>query len=88
MEKRTTKPEYIQPLLGSLKELGSATEDKLLNYAYHIVKGRLHPADHVILPNGEPRWRNQMQHMVDGLIESGYIVKIGRVLTLCENQRS
>jgi len=36
------------------------------------------------LPNGEPRWRNQMQHMLDGLIESGKIKKEKGLLRLVE----
>jgi hypothetical protein len=88
MEKRTTKPECIQPILDSLQNLGSTTEDQLLEHTYIVVKDHLHPADHVVLSNGEPRWRYQMQHMIDGLIESGIIVKKGGLLTLCENLRS
>jgi len=40
-----------------------------------LVQDRLHPADFIMLPNGVPRWMNQMQNMLDGLIESGRIVK-------------
>ena len=38
------------------------------------MEDRLRPSDRVILPNGEPGWRNQAQHMLDGMIEDGYIV--------------
>lgn len=75
MEKRTTKPEYVEPLLETLKTLTTANEKVLLDQTYHSMKERLHPADFVQLPNGVPRWRHQMQHMLDGLIESGKILK-------------
>lgn len=75
MEKRTSKPEYVEPLLETLRSLTSANEKDLLEQTYQSMKDRLHPADFVQLPNGEPRWRHQMQHMLDGLIESGKVMK-------------
>jgi len=82
MEKRTTKPEYVEPLLETLNTLGLASEEELLEETYLNIKDKLYPADHVILPNGEPRWRYQMQHMLDGLIDSGKIEKKNRVLKI------
>ncbi len=75
MEHRTSKPEYVEPLLKALKKLMSASEEQLLDETFLLVQDRLHPADFIMLPNGVPRWMNQMQNMLDGLIESGRIVK-------------
>ena len=46
------------------------------------MEDRLHSSDLVILPNGEPRWRNQAQHMLDGMIEDGYIVDKNGLMSL------
>ena len=54
---------------------GSGSESDVLEAVFHNVKDKLYPADFVVLPNGEPRWRNQAQNMIDGLIEDGIIVK-------------
>ncbi len=85
MEKRTVKPEYIKPILDALHKLGSATEEELLDQICQEVQCRLFPADLIVLPNGEPRWRNQAQNMLDGLIESGVIIKENGLLSLSEN---
>ena len=85
MERRTTKPEYVEPLLATLARLGALTEDQLLNQTFQYMKDGLYPSDHVVLPNGEPRWRYQMQHMLDGLIENGKIRKKDGLLMLAEN---
>jgi hypothetical protein len=82
MEKRTTKPEYVEPLLETLRTLKIASEKDLLAQTYELIKERLHPTDFVQLPNGEPRWLYQMQHMLDGLIESGKILKEDGVLII------
>ena len=82
MEHRTSKPEYVGPILKTLDRLGSASEEQLLDEAFKLVQERLYPADYVMLPNGVPRWRNQMQNMLDGLIESGRVVKENGVLRL------
>ena len=81
---RTTKPEYVEPLLNTLKILGEASEDMLLEKTYSHMRDRLYPDDFSVLPNGEPRWRNQMVHMLDGLIESGKIIKKDDLLKLGE----
>jgi len=81
---RTTKPEYVEPLLDALKILGEASEDLLLEKTYSSMLEHLYPDDFSVLPNGEPRWCNQMVHMLDGLIESGKIIKKDGILTLGE----
>ncbi|MBD3171996.1 hypothetical protein GF326_05955 [Candidatus Bathyarchaeota archaeon] len=88
MEKRTTKPEYIEPLLNTLKKLGKTEEETLYEQTYKTIKTKLYPSDRAILPNGEPRWRYQMQHMLDGLVESGKIIKKEGKIWVNENQRS
>ena len=75
MERRTTKPEYGPFIAEALGRLGEASPDKLLAKVYSLMEGRLHPADHAVLANGEPRWRNQAQHMLDGLVDDGYIIE-------------
>ena len=82
MENQTSKPKYIQPIVEALQRLGSGSEDDVLEAVFLIVKGRLYPADLLVLPNGEPRWRNQAQHMIDGLIEDGVIIKKSSLLRL------
>ncbi len=74
MKRRTTKPEYGPYIAEALDRLGEASTDDLLVEVYTLMEDRLHPADHAILANGEPRWRNQAQHMLDGMIDDGYIV--------------
>ena len=83
--RRTTKPVYVEPLVDALRLLGEASEDALLEKAYVAVYTRLYPDDFTVLPNGEPRWRNQMLHMLDGLIESGRIEKKNSLLTLSDS---
>ena len=86
MERRTTKPEYVGPLLDVLGRLGAASEEQLLNETFQYMREELYPLDHAIFPNGEPRWKNQMQHMLDGLIEDGKINKKDGLLSLGELQ--
>ena len=81
---RTTKPEYVEPLIDTLRKLGETSETTLLEETYSVVHTLLYPDDFTVLPNGEPRWRNQMQHMIDGLIESDRIKKINGLLSLSE----
>jgi hypothetical protein len=82
---RTSKPEYIEPILKALGSLGEASEEKILEQAFSLIQDRLYPDDFTVLPNGEPRWRNQMQHMLDGLIESGRIEKKNGLLRLSDS---
>ena len=81
---RTTKPEYVEPLIDTLRKLGETSETTLLEETYSVVHTLLYPDDFTVLPNGEPRWRNQMQHMIDGLIESDRIKKKNGLLSLSE----
>lgn len=83
--RRTSKPEYIEPLMIALDSLGEASEEKLLEQAFALIQDRLYPDDYAVLPNGEPRWRNQMQHMLDGLIESRRIEKKNGLLRLSDS---
>ena len=69
----------------TLDRFEAATEDELLNQTFQYMKDRMYPSDLVMLPNGEPRWRYQMQHMLDGLIEDGRILKKDGLLKLSEN---
>jgi hypothetical protein len=85
MERRTTKPEYVESLLATLTRLGAVSEDVLFHNAFQYMKNRLYPSDFIMLSNGEPRWRYQMQHMLDGLIENGKIRKKDGLLSLDEN---
>ena len=82
---RTTKPEYVEPLIEALRILEESSENTLFEKTYSIINTRLYPDDFTVLPNGEPRWRNQMQHMLDGLIESGKIKKEKGLLRLVES---
>ena len=82
MERRTTKPEYGPNIAEALGKLGEASSEDLLTKVYTLMEDRLHPSDLVILPNGEPRWRNQAQHMLDGMIDDGYIVDKNGLMSL------
>ena len=82
MERRTTKPEYGPFITEALGRLGEASTDDLLAEVYALMEDRLHHADHAILANGEPRWRNQAQHMLDGMIDDGYIIEKKGLLSL------
>ena len=82
MDRRTTKPEYGPYIAEALSRLGEASTDYLLLEVYMLMEDRLHPADHAILANGELRWRNQAQHMLDGMIDNGYIVEKKGLLSL------
>lgn len=79
---RTTKPEYIDPIVAALKKLGKTDENTLLQEAFKLISERLTQEDRVVLPNGVPRWYHQMQHILDGLIEQGKICKKNGLLWL------
>ncbi len=85
MERRTTKPEYGPYIVEALGRLGEASTDDLLAEVYTLMKDKLQPADHTILVNGEPRWRNQAQNMLDGLKDDGYIVEKKGFLRVSES---
>ena len=82
MEERTTKPEYGPYIAEALRKLGEASSNDLLSEVFKLIEDRLHTADHSILANGEPRWRNQAQHMLDGMIDDGYIDEKNGLLSL------
>lgn len=82
MERRTTKPEYGPYIAEALRKMGEASSADLLAKVYTLIEDVLYLSDQVILPNGEPRWRNQAQHMLDGMIDDGYIVEKNGLLSL------
>ena len=82
MERRTTKPEYGPYVAEALRKMGEASSADLLTKVYTLIEDVLYLSDQVILPNGEPRWRNQAQHMLDGMIDDGYVVEKNGLLSL------
>jgi hypothetical protein len=86
---QTSKPEYALHLLASLRDLGGETSrDAVLDGVYTRMEGRLHPVDHVLLYHGAvPRWRNEAEHMLDGLVEEGYVEEDGVALRLTRRGR-
>ena len=82
MERRTTKPEYGPYIAEALRKMGEASSADLLAEVYMLIEDVLYLSDQVILPNGEPRWRNQAQHMLDGMIDDGYVVEKNGLLSL------
>jgi hypothetical protein len=85
MENRTTKPEYAPFIIDVLKHLRVTNRDEILDEVFKAMKHRLHPDDFVVLANGEPRWRNQAQHMLDGLTEDGVVEEINGELRLSDS---
>ena len=85
MDRRTTKPEYGPYIAEALGKLVEASSDDLLAEVYTLMEDRLHSSDLVILPNNEPRWRNQAQHMLDGMIDDGYIVDKNGLMSLSDS---
>ena len=84
MKKRTTKPEYAPYLVSIIKHMRGVTREELLDEVYNVMEHRLHPEDLVVLPNNEPRWRNQAQHMLDGLMDDGVVIENNGLLILAE----
>ena len=84
MDNRTTKPEFAPFIIDTLKHLRVTNRRELFDEVFDAMKHMLHPADLVILPNSEPRWRNQAQHMLDGLIEDGVVADINGEIRLTE----
>jgi len=72
---RTSKPEYAPFILKALSNVSRATLDELMRETLFLVKDRLYVQDFKVLPNGFPRWRNQAEHMLNGLLEDNYIKK-------------
>ncbi|MBT5642893.1 hypothetical protein HOJ44_07225 [Candidatus Bathyarchaeota archaeon] len=85
MERRTTKPEYGPHIAKALGNLGEASADGLLAAVYTLIEDILYVADHETLANGEQRWRNQAQHMLDGMIDDGYIIEKNGLLSLSDS---
>jgi hypothetical protein len=87
--KMKTKPEYAEPILRVLEKKGvTISIDSLLEAVYQYMKHELTSTDHELLYNGAvPRWRNQAQNMLDGLVEEGYIVRSGDQVTATELAR-
>ncbi len=86
---QTSRPEYGPHILASLRDLGGeASRDAVLVRTYTRVEGRLHPANHALLHHGVvPRWKYQAEHMLDGLVEEGYIEEDGATLRLTRRGR-
>ena len=81
----TSKPEYAPFLLASLRSLGEAPRDAVLERTRELMEGRLHQADYALLHRWKtPRWVNQADHMLDGLIEEGFVEEKRSKLRLTE----
>ena len=72
---QTPKPSYGPYILAALSDLGGEAEiEQLMDEVYKSMKLLLLPADFDLLYNGStPRWHSQAIHMLDGLIEEGYV---------------
>lgn len=81
-EPRTSKPEYGPYIIRALNNKGEAPVDEVLEETYRLMKPRLYPADLEALPGGVPRWRRQAEHMLDGLLEDGYVAESHGLLKL------
>jgi len=44
---------------------------------YELIEPMLHPADRDLLMGAVPRWMSEANHMLDGLIEEGYVEERG-----------
>ena len=84
MEKRTTKPEYAPFILETVRHLLESSREQVIEEVYNSMEHRLHPADLVVLVNSEPRWRNQVEHMLDGFIEDGRVIENNGLLRVAE----
>lgn len=74
---QTPKPAYGPYILAALSDLGGEADlEQLMDEVYKSMKPLLLPADFELLYEGSlPRWRSQAVHMLDGLIEDGYVEK-------------
>jgi len=81
-EPRTSKPEYGPYMLRALESLGRVSVDELMEETLRLMRRRLHPADFEALPGGVPRWRRQAEHMLEGLIDEGYVADSRGCLSL------
>jgi len=86
---QTSKPEYAPFLLASLRGLGEAPREAVLENTRELMEGRLLPADYALLHGGgTPRWMNQANHMLDGLIEESFVEENGAMRRLTEKGRA
>ena len=86
---QTSKPEYAPFLLVSLRGLGEAPRDAVIEHTRELMEGWLLPADYALLHGGmTPRWMNQADLMLDGLIEEGFVEENGTILRLTEKGRA
>ncbi len=83
----TSKPEYAYYILKVLKLYGGiATEDEVMDRVVEMMSSVLTEMDRLNLYGGKiPRWRNQADHMLEGLIEDRYITREGVMLKLVKN---
>ena len=84
MEKRTTKPEYAPFIMETVRHLLESSREQIIEEVYNSMKHQLHPADLEVLANNEPRWRNQIQHMLDGFVEDGRVIENSGLLRVAE----
>lgn len=84
MGKRTTKPEYAPFIVNTVRHMMESTREQILDEVFSSMEHMLHPADLEVLANNEPRWRNQVQHMLDGLIENGTVLENNGLLRIAE----
>jgi hypothetical protein len=84
MEKRTTKPEYAPFIVQTVRHLLESNREQIIVEVFSSMEHMLHPADLEVLVNDEPRWRNQVEHMLDGLIEDGVVLENNGLLRVAE----
>ena len=86
----TSKPEYVFYILEALRVCGGkASEDEVMDRVMGMMAEVLTEGDRLNLYGGTvPRWRNQAGHMLEGLIEEGYVARIGVTLILIGNIHS
>ena len=82
-----SKPEYAYYILKALKLYGGiATEDEIMDKVGEMMADVFTEMDRLNLYGGTiPRWRNQANHMLEGLIEDRYITRRGVMLNLICN---
>lgn len=84
MEKRTTKPEYAPYIMSTVRHLLESTREQVIEEVFSSMEHQLHPADLEVLANNEPRWKNQVHHMLDGFIEDGRVLENNGLLRVAE----
>jgi hypothetical protein len=73
----TSKPEYALYILEALTLCGGkASEDEVMEKVAELMAGVLTERDRLNLYGGTvARWRNQANHMLEGLIEDRHIAR-------------